>query len=308
VTGDYVSATRDAESALEIAHSVGDEAAVVMSERLLGQCLHFMGDFRTSRTYVERTLSREGYQMPAGYPSIVPRGISMRIVVSRMLWLEGRPDSALRMAEECLAMTGEANHHAVLQTLAMAAIPLAFWRGDLGHAEDLVDRLATTAHKSNSPYWGSWARSFESVLEAARDAPDGAGRMPVVQTSNPKELDCIASVAEHWSHTMSLDRVNSGACGWCAPEVLRKHGEHLLRLGDAQAVDAAEQAFRRAMAMAHVQGALAWELRAATSLARLWTAQGRFAQARELVAPLYGRFDQGAATVDLRAARAIVSA
>jgi predicted ATPase/DNA-binding winged helix-turn-helix (wHTH) protein len=308
VTGDYVSAQRDAESALEIAHSVGDEAGVVMSERLLGQCLHFTGDFRSSRTFVERTLSREGYRMPPGYPSIVPRGISMRIVMTRMLWLEGQPDSAVRLAEECLAMTGEANHHAVLQTLAMAAVPLAFWRGDLDHAEDLVARLAATAHKSNSPYWGSWARSFESVLETARDTADGEWRMPVAQTINAKELDCIASVAPHWNHSVSLNRVNSGSCGWCAAEVLRKHGEHLLRLGDAQAVDAAEQAFRRAMDMAHRQGALAWELRAATSLARGWIAQGRFAEARELVAPLYGRFDQGLTTADLRAARAIVSA
>jgi hypothetical protein len=205
-------------------------------------------------------------------------------------------------------MTGEANHHAVLQTLAMAAVPLALWRGDLDHAEDLVARLAVTAHKSNSPYWGSWARSFESVLETARDTPDGEWRMPVVQTINAKELDCIASVATHWNHSVSLNRVNSGSCGWCAPEVLRKHGEHLLRFGDAQAVDAAEQEFRRAMDMAHRQGALGWELRAATSLARGWIAQGRFAEARELVAPLYGRFDQGLATADLRAARAIVSA
>jgi predicted ATPase/DNA-binding winged helix-turn-helix (wHTH) protein len=308
VTGDYASATRNAEDALEIAHSVGDEAAVVMSERLLGQCLHFMGDFRSSRTYVERTLAREGYRMPPGYPSIVPRGISMRIVMTRTLWIEGRPDSAVRMADECLAMTGEANHHAVLQTLAMAAIPLAFWLKDLDHAEDLVVRLAATAHKSNSPYWGSWARSFQSVLEAARETPDGAVRMPVVQTINAKELDCIASVADHWNHPMSLNRVSSGSCGWCAPEVLRKRGEYLLRLGDAPDVDAAELEFRRAMAMSQRQGALSWELRAATSLARAWVGRGRTAEACDLVAPIYGRFHEGLATSDLRAARAIVCA
>ena len=62
------------------------------------------------------------------------------------------------------------------------------------------------------------------------------------------------------------------------------------------------------MDLARRQGALAWELRGAMSLARSWIGQGRFAEARELVAPLYGRFDEGLETADLRAARAIVSA
>jgi predicted ATPase len=107
---------------------------------------------------------------------------------------------------------------------------------------------------------------------------------------------------------VSLDRVASEACGWCAPEVLRKHGEHLLQRADAADVEAAQRAFRRSMDLARRQGALAWELRGAISLARSWIAQGRFAEARELVAPLYGRFDEGLETADLRAARAIVSA
>jgi predicted ATPase len=132
--------------------------------------------------------------------------------------------------------------------------------------------------------------------------------MPIVQTINAKELDCIASVADRWSHSVSLDRVNSGSCGWCAPEVLRKHGEHLLSRGDPGAVKAAEREFRRSMDLARRQGALAWELRGAISLGRSWIAQGRFVEAQELVAPLYGRFGEGLDTADLRAARILLPA
>jgi predicted ATPase len=49
-----------------------------------------------------------------------------------------------------------------------------------------------------------------------------------------------------------------------------------------------------------------WELRAATSLARLWQAQCRLADARDLLAPVYGRFSEGFATGDLTAARRLV--
>ena len=307
VTGDYVSATTAAESALSVAQASEDEAGIVLSERLLAQCRHFMGDHCASRLYVERTLARDTYQMPTGYPSIVPRRISMRILLARMQWLEGQPDSASRTVEECLAIMGDAHHHALLQTLAMAAIPLAFWRGELGRAAELIERLAMTSRKGGSPYWGSWARSFEASLEVAGRGPERASRMPVVQTINAKELDCVASVADRWHHAVSLDRVRSGSCGWCAAEVLRKHGEHLQASGGADAIEAGEREFRRAMDLARRQGALAWELRAATSLATSWLRQGRFTEAREIVAPLYGRFEQGLDTADLRAARAIVS-
>jgi predicted ATPase len=62
------------------------------------------------------------------------------------------------------------------------------------------------------------------------------------------------------------------------------------------------------MDIARLQGALSWELRASMSLARSWIVQGRFAEARELVAPLYARFKEGFDTSDLRAAHSIVSA
>jgi len=311
VTGDYVSATKAAQSARDLSLEFQDQDGIVLSERLLAQCHHFAGDHRAARSLAERTLARDSYRLPPAYASVVPRRVSMRILLARILWLEGFPDSAARMADECLATSESAHYHALLQTLGLAAIPIAFWRGDLELAEDLIARLAATARKWSSSYWESWARSFESVLEILReDAPatPAALRIPVVQTINAKELDCIASVARDWNHSVSLNRLNSGSCGWCSAEILRKHGEYLLRRGDPDAIELAEREFRRSMDIARLQGALSWELRASMSLARSWIGQGRFTEAREVVAPLYARFKEGFDTSDLRAARAIVSA
>jgi predicted ATPase len=73
-------------------------------------------------------------------------------------------------------------------------------------------------------------------------------------------------------------------------ELHRLRGELLLAFSDP---DAASGCFRRAVAVAREQGARMWELRAATSLARLWRDQGKGAEAQGLLAPVYSRFAEG---------------
>jgi predicted ATPase len=68
----------------------------------------------------------------------------------------------------------------------------------------------------------------------------------------------------------------------------------------------AEDHFGQALDWAGRQGALSWELRAATSLARLWHNQARSDEACELLAPVYGRFTEGFDTADLKAAKALL--
>jgi predicted ATPase len=88
-------------------------------------------------------------------------------------------------------------------------------------------------------------------------------------------------------------------------ELLRMKGE-LLPLQGPVGVAAAEDLFRQALDWARRQGALSWELRAATSLARLLRDQGRSADARGLLQPEYDRFIEGFDTTDLKAARALL--
>jgi predicted ATPase len=70
--------------------------------------------------------------------------------------------------------------------------------------------------------------------------------------------------------------------------------------------DQAEESFHQAIAVARDQGARVWELRAATSLARLWHVQGRRAEAHDLLAPVYGWFTEGLDTPDLKEAKALL--
>jgi predicted ATPase len=92
---------------------------------------------------------------------------------------------------------------------------------------------------------------------------------------------------------------------WWEAEVYRVAGEIILKspLSDAAK---AEAYFERALAVAREQQAKSWELRAATSLARLWRDQGRGAEAHDLLAPVYGWFTEGFETRDLREAKSLL--
>jgi predicted ATPase len=90
---------------------------------------------------------------------------------------------------------------------------------------------------------------------------------------------------------------------WLAAELYRHKGQLLLRQGHSEA---AEELYRNALSIAAEQEAKLWELRAAMSLARLHCDQGRRAEARDLVAPIYSWFTEGFRTADLKEAKALL--
>jgi predicted ATPase len=94
----------------------------------------------------------------------------------------------------------------------------------------------------------------------------------------------------------------TGEC-WLEAEVIRHKGRLLLRQGHSET---AEGLYRKALSIARQQEAKLWELRAATSLARLRHDQGRRGEARDLLDPVYGWFTEGFDTPDLIEAKALL--
>jgi len=92
---------------------------------------------------------------------------------------------------------------------------------------------------------------------------------------------------------------------WCEAEIHRTAGEIALMSPEPEAAQA-QAHFERAIAIARAQQAKSWELRAATSLARLWRDQGKRQQARDLLAPTYGWFTEGFDTGDLKEPKALL--
>jgi predicted ATPase len=92
---------------------------------------------------------------------------------------------------------------------------------------------------------------------------------------------------------------------WFEAEVSRIAGDIALKMLDLD-VAKAEAYFERALAVARAQQTRSWELRAAMSMARLWREQGKRAEARELLTPVYVWFTEGFDTRDLKEAKALL--
>jgi predicted ATPase len=92
---------------------------------------------------------------------------------------------------------------------------------------------------------------------------------------------------------------------WLQADIYRTAGEIALKSPDPDAAKA-EAYFERALSVARAQQAKSLELRAATSMARLWRDQGKRAEGRDLLAPVYGWFTEGFDTLDLKEAKALL--
>jgi predicted ATPase len=93
---------------------------------------------------------------------------------------------------------------------------------------------------------------------------------------------------------------------WYLAELYRIKGELVILGGVADAAAAAEEHFLQALDCAQRQGALSWELRAATSLARLMADQRRVVEGRELLGAVFGRFTEGFEIADLQDAKSLL--
>src|SRR5262245_32713609 len=181
-----------------------------------------------------------------------------------------------------------------------------------------------TATKLDLPLWRAAAHCFEGVLRIKQDNlvrgvnTLRAGLDQLLETRFVvRYLSFIAEFAEGLARIGEvengrvavddgLDRCERNEELWYLPELLRVKGEILLRDGTPQAAQTAEAIFLQSLERARKQNVLSWELRTATSLARLWRSTGRLDDGRELLASVYGRFTEGFATPDLRAAKRIL--
>jgi len=181
-------------------------------------------------------------------------------------------------------------------------------------------------HTERNPIrlWQIWARCFNGLviakrgdisagLEALRSGLKEAGEarfLPRFLLLLGEVAACLGAAGDIALGLATVDDA-IGRCeardeGWYIAELLRIRGELLLLRDGADGVANTEQNFLRALGWANRHGALSWELRVATSLARLWRDQGRSAAAMGILQPVYDRFTEGFDTADLRSARALL--
>jgi predicted ATPase len=146
--------------------------------------------------------------------------------------------------------------------------------------QGLAAYLATGAEAWRSMYLGMLAAAHEQAGQIA------AGLSRVTEA-----LEVVAATQERWWES----------------ELYRLRGVLLLEMSSERHTEA-EACFHQAIAIARHQQAKSWELRAATSLARLWQSQGKRQEAFELFAPVYGWFTEGFDTADVQEAKQLLVA
>ena len=299
------------EMAEQLALLASQPMAARQAERMQALNWHFLGRHAEARTLAQKLIDEMLTPDRAPLIKAARRSFSMRLVMARILWIQGHVDQALAMSESAQVDSLEAHPFARCKAIGLAAVPIALWRGELDAAAIANRLLRDLANRYSLGYWHSWVDHFDRIIVARRDAlavgtsvcAVGKHDLPI---RNPSELDALPTFAEELITEQALARVERGEVGWCAPETLRANGVRLLRVGGPTAQADAERQFNRSLALSRAQGARSWELRTACSLARLWHAQGRSLEARELLGTTCAHFNEGHATADLVAAKQLM--
>jgi hypothetical protein len=300
--GDYVNAVDALADLTAAARKEDDAHASLAADRVGAIVLHWAGSHSRARVLAERVLRYPTVAIPLGYSGeSVDRRVSMRVVLSRVLWLEGASDQARDLAAEAVELASSDHPNAVCDALGHAACPIAFWRGDLDAARAYTQTLLDWSHRYTLTRWYIAALCFQKILAAEEGEDSNPTPLPGLQR------DLLATLTHRWVDANTIDRGRHKLAGWCSPELLRVAGEMKRLEPGADAQRSAEMSFLQALECAREQRALAWELRAATSLARLRVRQDRRPEAERVLRSVYDRFTEGHETADLRQAHALLS-
>ncbi len=299
-----------------------------VGDRLMAYTLHFLGDQAAARTHIERMLA--GY-VPSERQTHAFRFQFDQLVIGRMtlalvLWLQGYPAQARQSVaanvEDALAI---GHPLSLCNALVKSCCPIALLCGDLAAARRYVDLLVDLTRPHSLFMWHPLARCCEGLLilksgdlEAGRRAVRAAleelpeARFAFPQTWAMTELAladarCGALDSARATIGAAIARAEQDEEQWCYAELLRVRGEIVLLDGTAAAHADAQRLFERARDIARRQAAPGWELRIATSLARLLHGRAGGPAARAELTRVLGGFGEGFDTADLVAAREMLA-
>ena len=322
--GNYTTALEFAKRCSAIAATVDDPVATTLAHCILGISLNTSGNLVEARRELEATLAG-GHRSPQtttiylGFEGTLLASVAL----AGNLWLQGYPDRATECGRQAVLEARKMDHSLTLAIALLWALVVFLWTGDLESAETGINQLMALSEPHSLTPYAFVGRGFKGELAIRRG--DANAGVEALQSSLQKlhalpygvstqlRLPLAQGLCALRRFDESLRTINetvgqiekSGDFLYM-PEALRVKGGILLALAQDKGDDA-EACFAQSLKLSRQQGALSWELRTTTDLARLMASRGQSDEARELLQTIVARFVEGFDTADFVEAQRLLA-
>ena len=294
-------------------------------EVAFANALALTGDLVDGKEHYDRALA---IYDPAEHGPLTTRsgrdvGVTLLSFRSSCVWQLGYTAASRSDAELAVKNARETGHATTLMYALFHAVVDHIHSGNYVAAHTQVDELIALADERGALFWKAFGTAVRGWIFTETGKASDAVRAITSGITSLRSTGAILYEPWHlWYLAMAyaelgqpddarrciddaIDRVERSNEKWCEAEVHRIAGEIALK-SPAPDTEKAQKYFERALTVARQQQAKSWELRAATSMARLWRDQGKRDQALDLLAPVYGWFTEGFDTLDLKEAKALL--
>jgi class 3 adenylate cyclase/predicted ATPase len=301
-----------------------DSDAKLIAYRSLGVSLLFRAEFSRALHHLKRALNFYD-QTKHRPPKLTPHDprVNCESFVAWVLLLLGQPDQALAQSRRALAWARELSQPYTLAFALHVNCVFHQLRGDGAILEQRAEELVALATEQGFPHFVGTGTCFRgwAILAVGGSIEEAISRMQWglatkratgAEIKVPYYLGLLAEAHRRANRSAeaisllneALEVVERTDERWYEAELYRLMAEALITNSDRRD---AERWLCRALRTARKQDARLWELRAATSTARLWRDQGKRTDPRELLAPIYRSFTEGLDTRDLKEAAGLLA-
>jgi len=315
------------EQLLSLAQQVQDAAMLVAAHRTLGSTLFQLGAVAAAYTHFAQGIALYDPQQHRATALLYGEdaGVICRSQATWALWCLGYPDQGLTRSHEAVALAQQLAHPFSLDCALGDAALFHQLRREGRAAQERAEATIVLATEQGFQYWRAqgavlrgWALAQQGLVKEGIEQTNqglSAYHATGAEAARPYWLALLAAAhgareepeagLTALAEALTLTQADKTGERWCEAELHRLKGEILLQQhADNQAE--AESCFHHALDIARNQQAKSWELRAATSLARLWQQQGKRDDARQVLGDVYGWFTEGFDTADLKDAKALL--
>ena len=286
-----------------------DPGALPLFQRMIAFSLHQKGELAQSLQYGELAWAYANKEVRASRGTILKydHRVTTAGTVARTYWIMGRPDKAAAIIDAVIEELEGLNAPGFYANFHVATfLPLSLSNGRFDQAECALAALIEVLNGLEAPVWTIWGDAYRRIIDLMYDPS------VIVTTADldyihgpamwPFFSQMISTLDQRLIRPSHIEMALGGPERWFTAEILRGHAEQLLAHSKPD-LAAVEGLLRRSLDIAKKQGALAWELRTATSLLRL---KPHDVGARYLLQSAYDRFEEGFGNHDQVAARELL--